>query len=72
MTPREVSLIVGCSTSQIRNRIRKGQILHTQRSSPGGGFSYDITEAEAERLRLEPQKQGWPRGLSRAVPNATE
>lgn len=66
MKPSEAAKIIGCSTTQVRHLIRKGKIQATKKESPTFyGYTYHITQTEAERYRDKPQTGGgWPRGES--------
>ena len=67
MTPSEAASHIGCSPQQVRTLIRSGTLKANRVESKNNqhGFVYDVDWSEAERYRLMPQVQGFPRGRKR-------
>ena len=65
MTTKQAAVVIGCNPSQVRYLIRSGTIKAKKKLITGGGYSYTITQREAERFRDTEQTGGWPRGQNR-------
>jgi hypothetical protein len=67
MTPTQAAKIIGCNVSTVRQMIRDKRLVATSRKIPGGWY-YEITQAEAERVRDLPKTEhrGFPRGGKRS------
>ena len=67
MTLRQASEQIGCSVHHLKRMARKGQIRTKKLDTPWGRFTYDISQAEVNRIKKTPNPGGlgWPRGVSR-------
>jgi hypothetical protein len=71
---RDAAGILGCTQNTLRVCARRGKMTIARW---GTGFNVMLLRSEVEHLRLNPPKQGWPKGKprgprrARIVPTAT-
>lgn len=68
MSPTQAASIIGCTPQQVRTLIRTGKLKARKKPTTANqhGYLYEITEAEAVRVRDTEQTRGWPRGTPRS------
>ena len=66
MSPRQASLIIGCTPQHVRTLIRAGNLSAVKIATRDLPFyRYNVSLTEATRYRDQPQRRGYPRGRSR-------
>lgn len=74
MNPKKAAEHIGCSVQQVRTMIRTGKLkakkIVTEHNQHG--YEYQISAAEADRVKNNPPARGWQRGRKRGPRETTQ